>query len=138
MNLLALAIGTVLGCGSYYTGSRASTTYRIRRHGTRLRARVTDVRSTPAGEGDAAEDTVRVRFEVPDGPAVEAVTSIPLRGPTGLEPGDEVEIAHLPRHPGKMVVLGYHAADGVPLLAYTSVLFAVMTVFFLWVGLTLG
>ncbi|MFE2110058.1 DUF3592 domain-containing protein [Kitasatospora sp. NPDC059463] len=137
MTLLALALATILGGGSYYAGSRASMTYRIRRHGTRFRARVTEVRSTPVGEGTGVEDHVRVRFEVPDGPPVEAATSLSLRGPTGLEPGDEVEVAHLRRHPRKVVVLGYHTADGVPLLAYTSVLFAVMTVFFLFIALAI-
>ncbi|MFB6889020.1 DUF3592 domain-containing protein [Kitasatospora sp. NPDC056327] len=134
MNLLALAIGTVTCAGSYYTGSRAAMTYRIRRHGTRLPAEVTDVRHRSTGE-EGTETDVRVRFEVADGPAVEAVTSISLRGRVGLEPGDRVEIAYLPRYPTKMVVLGHPAADGVPLLAYMSLLFALMTVFFLWIAL---
>ncbi|MER7704676.1 DUF3592 domain-containing protein [Kitasatospora sp. NPDC097605] len=137
MNLLALTIGTVFGGSACYTGSRASMTYRIRRRGTRLRARVIDVRSSRAGDGDGVEDDVRVRFEVPGGPAVEASAAVSLRGPTGLEPGDEVEIAHLPRYPGKMVLLGRHAATGVPAAAYASVLFAPATAFFLFMGLTL-
>ncbi|MFJ8429807.1 DUF3592 domain-containing protein [Kitasatospora sp. NPDC094019] len=138
MNLLALAIGTVLAGSSYWTGSRASRTFRINRYGTRFRARVISVTSTPVGDEGGYEDTVRVRFDVPDGPAVEADTSIALRGPTGLRPGDPVEVAHLPRFPGKVVLPGFPSADGVGLLGYACVLFAVMTVFFFWVAAATG
>ncbi|MFJ4090618.1 DUF3592 domain-containing protein [Kitasatospora sp. NPDC089913] len=134
MNLLALLIGTVFAGSSYWTGSRASRTFRIHRFGTRHRARVVAVTSTPVGDEGGYEDTVRVRFEVAVGPAVEATTSIALRGPTGLRPGDEVDVAHLPRFPDKVVVLGLPSADGVGLLGYACVLFAVMTVFFFWVA----
>ncbi|CAN3979950.1 DUF3592 domain-containing protein [Kitasatospora purpeofusca] len=134
MNLLALLIGTVFAGSAYWTGSRASRTFRINRYGTRHRARVVSVTSTPVGDEGGYEDTVRVRFEVADGPAVEANTSIALRGPTGLDPGDPVEVAHLPRFPEKVVLLGFPSADGVGLLGYSCVLFAVMTVFFFWVA----
>ncbi|MFB7470868.1 DUF3592 domain-containing protein [Kitasatospora sp. NPDC056184] len=137
MNLLALTIGTVLGGSSYYTGSRSVRTFRIRRYGQRLRARVTEVDSRPVGDEGGVQDDVKVRFELPDGAVVEAATSISLRGPTGLEPGDLVEIAYHRSHPRNVVVLGHPSADGVGLLGYACVLFAATTVFFYWIGLTL-
>ncbi|WP_328957375.1 DUF3592 domain-containing protein [Kitasatospora purpeofusca] len=138
MNLLALLIGSVFAGSAYWAGSRASRTFRINRYGTRYRARVVSVTSRPVGDENRVEDTVRVRFEVADGPAVEADTSIALRGATGLGPGDPVEVAHLPRFPDKVVVLGFPHATGVGLLGYSCVLFAVMTVFFFWMAARIG